>query len=819
MSKPTALPADKLYRVYDPAALGFETTDDLPDLDEIVGQPRAVEAMRFGIDIRHQGYNIFVLGPQGAGRYTLIGEFLRRTASAQPKPYDWCYVNNFAEPHKPKALRLPSGQALPFRAAMTQLIDDLRAAIPAAFESEDYQARRNLIENDIKERHDQAFKAVREEAQHRGLALGQAPTGFVFVPMRHGRAIPPEVFNALEQADREAITANMREMEERLEAVLRQSQVWQKEMFEKLRTLNQQAAQRVVDHMIAPLLQDYAALPEVATYLNALREDLIQNSVRFLRAATTALQPMPVGGSAGRDAVGDEETAPFRRYQVNILVHNGATPGAPVVYEDLPSVPGLVGRIEHAAQFGQLVTDFTFIKAGALHKANGGYLIVDARKLLLEPFAYEELKRALLARQIRIDSLAQRMGYAQISTLEPEPIPLNAKVVLVGEPTLYYLLSAYDPEFLELFKVQAEMGDRMPLTDEHVGLYARLIATLVRRERLKPMTAGAVARILEHSARMVEDREKLSARFAYVLDGLREADYWAGEANAARIDESHVERAIAAHIRRADHIREVMQEQILRGHVLIDTAGAVSGQVNGLSVLQVGGFVFGKPSRITARVRMGRGEVVDIERRVELGGPLHSKGVLILSGYLGAKYAAERALALSATLVFEQSYGGVEGDSASSAELYALLSALADLPIRQNLAVTGSVNQFGQVQAIGGVNQKIEGFFDVCAARGLAGDEGVLIPASNVVNLMLRRDVVDAVRARRFHVYPISTIDEGIELLTGTPAGVAGADGAYPAGSVNARVAARLDAFARAARRFARTGPLAEGDDGAEKNA
>jgi predicted ATP-dependent protease len=816
MPLPQPLPPEKLYRVCDPAALGFKTTAEVPDLEEILGQPRAVEAVRFGIDIRRQGYNIFVLGPQGAGRYTLIGEFLRRTAAAEPKPDDWCYIFNFTEPHKPKALRLPPGQGLPFRAAMAQLVEDLRAALPAAFESEDHQARRNLIENELKERHDLAFKALREEAQHKNLALGQSPTGFVFVPTRHGRAIPPEVFNALEHADRDAIAANMREMEERLEALLRQSQTWQKESLEQLRKLNQQLAQRVVDHLIEPLKRDFAAFPDVVNYLNAVRDDLINNVLRFLRAtATGAAQAIGGPGPTSGESLGEDDHALFRRYQVNVIVHNGATPGAPVVYEDLPSVPGLIGRVEHAAQFGQLVTDFTFIKSGALHKANGGYLILDTRKLLLQPFAYEELKRALLAKQIKIESLAQRMGYAQISTLEPEPIPLELKVVLVGDPMLYYLLSAYDPEFLELFKVQAELADRMDHTTETLGSYARLIATLVRREKLRPFTAAAVARLVEHSARMVEDSAKLSARFAYILDWLREADYWAGEESAAEADAKHIEQAIAARIRRSDHIREAMHEQILRGHVLIDTAGARAGQVNGLSVLQLGDFAFGKPSRISARVRMGRGEVVDIERRVELGGPLHSKGVLILAGYLGAKYAPDRPLALSATLVFEQSYGGVDGDSASSAELYALVSALADAPIKQGFAVTGSVNQFGQVQAIGGVNEKIEGFFDVCVGRGLKGDEGVLIPASNVVNLMLRKDVVEAVRAGKFRIFPVSTIDEGLELLTGVPAGAPGPDGAYPAGSLNARAAARLEEFAAAARRYALRAPEGGEGDGA----
>jgi predicted ATP-dependent protease len=824
MAIPAPLPPEKLYRVCDPAALGFRTTDDLPDYDEILGQPRAVEAMRFGIDIRRQGYNIFVLGPQGAGRYTLIGEFLRRAAAAEKKPDDWCYVFNFAEPHKPNALRLPPGHGVPFRDAMAQLVENLRAAIPAAFEAEEHVARHNLIEDELKSRHEKAFQALRREAEGNALALAQSQTGFVFVPTKNGKALAPDEFNALERSEREAITARIRAMEERLEALLRQSQSWQKESFEKLKALNDRLAQRIVDHHIAPLQRAGATYGGVPEYLAAVREDLVRNVLRFLRAAARGAQPpgaatpgAPVSGTG--ESLGDDDPAPFRRYQVNVIVDNAATAGAPVIYEDLPTGPGLIGRVEHAAQFGQLVTDFTFIKAGAFHKANGGFLIVDARKLLMQPFAYEELKRALQARQIKIEPLVQRMGMgmAPISSLEPEPIPLDAKVVLVGETMLYHLLSANDPEFAELFKVQAEMSDRIDHSKEALQNYARLIAKLVRREKLRPFTAAAVARLLEHSARMVDDSDKLSARFAYILDWLREADYWAGEANATHADAAHVEQAIAARIRRSDRVREAMHEQILRGHVLIDTAGAVAGQVNGLSVLQLGNFAFGKPSRITARVRMGRGEVVDIERRVELGGPLHAKGVLILAGYLGAKFAADRPLALSATLVMEQSYGGVDGDSASSAELYALISALSGVPIKQGFAVTGSVNQFGQVQPIGGVNEKIEGFHDVCAARGFKGGEGVLIPASNVVNLMLRKDVVDAVRAGRFRIFPVTTIDEGIEILTGVPAGTAGPDGAFPRETVNARVAARLADFAEAARRFAPRAGEGNGDEHGER--
>ncbi len=809
MALPRPLSAEQVRFVCDPASLGFRTTDDLPDVAEIVGQPRAVGAVKFGIDIRHKGYNIVVLGPPGSGRYTLIGEFLRRAAASQPRPDDSCYIHNFDEPYKPKALKLPAGRALPFRETMARLVEDLRVAIPAAFENEEYHSRRNLIENELKERQDRAFKELREVAQHKNLALGQSPAGFVFVPMRLGQIIAPDAFNALPQSEREAIGKNIADMEPQLEALFRQIQAWQKDSLERLRALNRSAAERVVDHRIAPLREAFAGFPGVLAYLQCVRDDVIRNVFDFLKAAASG-----TGGTTGQapaihslvhnpnELVGGEDANPFRRYQVNVIVHNGDGGGAPVVFDDAPTFMSLVGRVEYAAQLGQLTTDFTLIKPGALHKANGGYLVLDLRKLLMQPLAYEELKRTLLSQQIRIELVAQRLGYSSVVTLEPEPIPLDAKIVLVGDSMLYYMLSAYDPEFPELFKVQAELSDRLAPSAEMLPHYSRLIATLCRREKLRAFDAGAVARVIEHSARMVEDRERLSARFAYVLDLLREADYWAGEVERKVVTSVEVQKSIDTRIGRADHMRERVHEQIERGWVMIDTAGEAVGQVNGLSVLQLGNFAFGKPSRITARVRVGRGEVIDIERRVELGGPLHSKGVYILSGYLGAKYAADGPLALSASLVFEQSYGGVDGDSASSAELYALLSALAGIPIRQGFAVTGSVNQFGQVQAIGGANEKIEGFFDICRARGLTGDQGVLIPAANVVNLVLRGDVVAAIADGRFKIFPIRTIDEGIALLTGREAE-----------AIDERVAERLREFAAVARKL---GPPAAGGDHAE---
>ena len=552
----------------------------------------------------------------------------------------------------------------------------------------------------------------------------------------------------------------------------------------------------------------YADLADVTAHLDTVQEDMIENARDFMRpeggrpGGGTGGGMGPQGGLA---AIAGPSPAPsFARYQANVIVANGAAEGAPIVYEDHPIHPNLMGRIEHQSQYGALVTDFNLIRPGALHRANGGYLIVEARKLLMQPFAWEELKRALRARELRIESLGQLYSLVSIVSLEPESISLDVKVVLLGDPQLYYLLCRFDPEFGELFKIPVDFEDRMPRDEGTARPFARLVATTARQAGLRPFDKAAVAKVMDRAARLAEDGERLSTHLASISDLLREADYWAGERRRRTVTVKDVRDAVAAQIRRSDRLRERVLEEIARGTILIDSTGAAVGQINGLAVWQLGGFAFGRPCRITARIALGRGEVVDIEREVALGGPLHSKGMLILQGFLAARFATRRPMSLKASLVFEQSYGGVDGDSASSAELYALLSGLSGVPIRQGLAVTGSVNQLGQLQAIGGVNEKIEGFFDVCCAGRLTGDQGVLIPASNTKHLMLREDVVEAAAKGRFHIYLVAAIDQGIEILTGVPAGEADAGGAYPEGTINHRVEARLAELAEAARRFAR---------------
>ncbi|MGD8626695.1 MAG: ATP-binding protein [Anaerolineae bacterium] len=790
------LKPDELYRQTDPDLFSFETTAELDDLDQVLGQPRAIEAMEFGLGIEARGYNIFALGPAGTGKRTVVRQYFERRAGEKPVPPDWCYVNNFDETHKPKAIRLPPGMAVGLRQDMNRLIESLSTALSAAFESEEYQARRQSIAGEFQEKQSEAFQELQEEAKSRGVALLRTPSGLAFAPMRDGEVLPSEEIQELSQEEREKLEAEVEELQEDLQKIVRQVPGWQRQVQEKLRDLNREMAEFAVGGLIDELREKYNDHAEVVAHLDAVQKDIVENAQKLTSPSEEegGLAAMLTGAAGGQ---GFEPGSPLlRRYRINVLVDHSDAQGAPVIFEDNPTYQNLVGRVEHRAQMGALITDFNLIKPGALHRANGGYLILDARKVLLQPYAWESLKRALQSGEVRIESVGQMLSLMSTVSLQPGTIPLDVKVALFGEPMIYYLLYHSDPDFPELFKVQADFARQMERNDENQELYARLLATLARREELLPLDRSGVARVIEQSARFLGDSHKLSAQMRDVADLLRQADYWAGQRGSETITASHVQQAIDAQIYRSDQMRERAQEGIERGIVLIETRGEKVGQINGLSVLQLGNFSFGRPSRITARAWMGKGNVVDIEREVELAGPIHSKGVLILSGFLGERYAEEIPLSLSASLVFEQSYSGVEGDSASSAELYALLSAIAEVPLKQSLAVTGSVNQHGLVQAIGGVNQKIEGFFDVCRQQGLTGEQGVLIPASNVQHLMLRQDVVDAVEEGQFHVYPVENVNQGIELLTGMPAGERDAEGQFAEGTFNYRVERTLKTMA-----------------------
>jgi len=794
-----------LYRPTPASELPFRSTRELADLTTTLGQDRAVEALLFGVGMRDDDYNLFVMGPPGTGRHTLVNQVLVPRAQRAPTPGDWVYVNNFAAAHRPRAMALPQGRATQFGQDMDSMVAELQAAIPAVFESDEYRTRRQAVEEEFKERQESAFHEVQEEAQKRHLALIRTPTGLALAPVEGEEVMAPQNFRKLPEPARKQIEKDIEELQGRLMRTIEELPQLQAEYRRRIRELMQEVTQVVVAAVMRTLQQRYADLENVSAYLEEVAGDVAQHVSLFLPgdggAAPTL--PLPFGPAAGppfgHEPAGD--TA-FQRYKVNVLVADGSEAGAPVVTEDLPNQPNLVGRVEYQQELGALTTDFTRIKAGALHRANGGYLVLDTLKLLQQPLAWDALKRALQARCIKIESPAQMLSLISTVSLEPEPIPLEVKVVLIGERPLYYLLSRLDPDFNKLFKVAVDFEEELPRTAESSLEFARLLATQARRRGLRSLRRQAVARILEHASRIAEDGERYSLELGRIDDLLREANHFAGEAGHSEIERDDVDTAIRAQIRRVERIRERSQEMILREIVLIDTDGEAVGQINGLAVLSVGNFSFARPSRITARVRMGAGEVVDIERRVELGGPLHSKGVLILASFLGARFSGEYPLSLSASLVFEQSYAGVDGDSASSAELYALLSALTELPLRQDLAVTGSVNQFGRVQAIGGVNEKIEGFFDICRSRGLTGRQGVLIPEANVKHLMLRDDVVGAARTGQFHVYPVRTIDEGIELLTGVAAGAPRKDGSYAPGTVNRKVRDRLLEFAEQRRRY-----------------
>ncbi len=800
------LEASALYHACDHSQLDFNSTAELDDLIEIIGQARALEAIHFGIGIKKGGYNIFALGPAGTGKHAVVTQLLSQKASSEEEPSDWCYVNNFETHHKPIKLSLPKGLGRTLCTEMEQLVDELRAAIPALFESDAYRSKVHELEEDLKAMQERAIDEVRQSAKVKEIALIRTPNGFAFAPMQGEEVINPKDFKNLSDDEKQKYDAEIEELQDTLERVMRLIPQWRREAREKLKSLNTEVAMSVVGHLIDELREQYKDHEAVLNYFDNVQDDVIANIDDFRRSEEDESTVVFGGGLHGSS---------FKRYEVNVLVDHTNSSGAPVVFEDNPTYQNLVGRVEHMAMMGALITDFTLIKAGALHRSNNGYLVLEAYKLLQHPFSWEALKRALRSNEIHIGALEQMLGLVSTVSLEPEPIPLSVKIVLVGDRILYYLLYQLDPEFQELFKVAADFDDQMDRSAENQNLYARLIATLAKKEKLRALDKSGVARVIEHSARLAEDANKLTTHMRSISDLLSEADYWAEQHGREFVSAIDVETAINGQIRRSSRMKERLHENILRGILLIDTSGTAAGQVNGLTVIDLGNISFGTPVRITAQVRMGEGDVLDIEREVDLGGPIHSKGVLILSGFLGARYAKECPLALSASLVFEQSYGEIEGDSASSAELYALLSALSGVPVKQGFAVTGSVNQHGQVQAIGGVNQKIEGFFDVCSERGLTGDQAVLIPKSNVNDLMLRSDIIEAVEQGKFNIFAVETIDQGIEILTGMTAGEVDDEGKYPEGTINFKVTQQLLRFAEIRHEFGES--KKEHDEGDER--
>lgn len=796
------LTPDQLRRRCDPGRFPFATTAELDAAPEQApGQERARAAIEFGIGIRQAGYNLFAVGSPGVGRRTLVERLLGSAPPTDGTLRDWCYVNNFADPQRPLALGMPAGRGTALRDDIAHWLAELRDAIPAAFDTDEYRDRLGRIDAEFNERQQHSFGAIGERSSAEGIALLRTPTGFSFAPLSGSDIMTPEEFGKLPQERQTALAEAMRRYEAELESVVRQVMVWRRERAQAIRALNGEVVEFAVGRITTEMRRRYEDLPEVAAYLDAAKKDVIEHVDDFRKPPEQAVE---VGGMMMRGE------ADFGRYKVNLVVSNDPARSAPIVFEDHPTYANLVGRVEHVAQLGALVTNFGLVRAGSLHRANGGYLLIDAEKLLQQPYAWEGLKRALRTREIRIDSLGQIYSLVSTLSLEPQPIPLDVKVVLFGPRWLYPMLLAYDPDFGALFKVAAEFAEDVQWTDPSLAALAQLVAGIAKRRGLMAFTREGVAAIAEECARLADDATKLSVHVRSIEELLQESDYWAGQAGRAVVDAPDVLKAADARVERSSLTRDRLQEMVLRGILTIDTDGAVVGQVNGLAVFSVGAASFALPQRITATTRFGKGEVVDIQREIALSGAIHSKGVLTLSSFLATRFGRPRGLSLSATLSFEQSYSMIDGDSASVAELCVLLSSLSGVPLRQDFAVTGSIDQHGRVQAIGGVNEKIEGFHAICKARGLTGRQAVVIPATNREQLMLRPDVIESVRAGRFAIYTVAHVDEALELLTGTPAGTEDARGAFPRDTVNARVAARLaqlEQSGTAPRRGAGSGP------------
>ncbi|MGD0979102.1 MAG: AAA family ATPase [Candidatus Bathyarchaeia archaeon] len=783
------LSAEKVRRECTSDLMRCETTQGLAPLKEIIGQERAVRALKFGLEIKDRGFNMYVAGFPGTGRTTTVKNFVEDLARTRPVPDDWCYVNNFHNQYEPKALKLPAGKGRHLRDDMGTFVSEAQRTLPKAFESEDYGTRRAAAIKTVEEERQKLIAQLTKQAQEQGFILQASPVGWLMIPVIKGKPVNDQEFIALDPKIRDGIEKKRQQLTDQFTSAMRQLRELEGKTDEALKKLNRDVALFAIGHMVANLKEEYKDFPDVITYIDAVQTDILSNLPHFIKEPAEESPPLPFPTRWMRET-------PFKKYEVNVIVDNSDVSGAPVVTEFNPTYQHLFGRIEKEAQFGALVTDFTMIRGGTLHKANGGYLILPVEELLRNPFSYEGLKRALKNDHIVIEEAEETLGFIATKSLKPEPIPLNVKVILIGDPYLYQQLYSLDMDFNQLFKVKADFDTTMDRTEENVQQYAAFVCTLCQKENLKHLDGSGLAKLIEHSSRLAEDQQKLSTRFAEVADTIREANFYATQENSEVITGTHVKKAIEEKVYRSKLIQEKIGEMIQRGILLIDTEAASVGQVNGLSVIDLGDFEFGTPSRVTASVGLGREGVIDIEREAKTGGPIHTKGVLILSGYLNEKYAQDKPLSLSARLVFEQNYEGVEGDSASSTELYSILSALSQLPIKQNLAVTGSVNQKGEVQAIGGVNEKIEGFFEVCKAKGLTGKQGVMMPESNVQNLMLKEEIVDAVKEGKFHIISVKTIDEGIEVLTGVKAGGKQKDGTFEEGTVNDRVDKRLKQMA-----------------------
>lgn len=763
------------YR-FDPTQIPFETTEELSPEETMIGQKRALRAIDFGLSMRDPSYNIYLSGTPGTGKSTIIRSIITRLAKTQPTPDDWCFVNNFHDSDHPKALNLPAGRGRAFQREIDQLIGVLKEAFQKAFQSKEYEDQRRLLEEGFTK----SAEELNKQAEEEGFAINFSVLGVMMTPLLKGKPLGAEEIEKLDPKTRAEIEQKQKEVHERVHRFVQQVRTIREEVNRKLDALNRRVVRYASEHAFERLQKNYRDLPPVVEYIASLQKDIVENFTLFLPQPET---PLPF---TGIDAAPAQPL--LTRYAVNVVVDNNGTEGAPFVEEINPTYNNLIGRIEKRGRFGTLFTHFTFIKAGSLLQANGGYLLLNVIDLLRNPFSWEALKRAIKNQEVKIEDIGDLYGISTTTVLKPDPIPVRLRVVLVGGPLIYHLLRTFDEEFAKLFKVKVDFDLEQDWTDEAPLQYGRFAAWLCRKEGLLHFDRTAVAALLEQASRRVSHQKKLSLQFSPIADLIREASHWAQKEGKTTVSRSDVLRAVREQTYRSNLLEEKIQAWIAEGTLMVDVAGSAVGQVNGLSVIDLGDFSFGRPSRITARVFLGESGIVNIEREAKLSGRTHNKGVMILSGYLGGRYGRENPISLSATLCFEQSYAEVEGDSASAAELAALISALTEIPLRQGIALTGSINQRGELQAIGGVNEKIEGFYDTCRILGMTGEQGVILPRQNVKHLMLKEEVVEAVAAGRFHVYAVSTVDEAIEILTGQPAGTLQPDGSYPEGTVNGTV-------------------------------
>jgi lon-related putative ATP-dependent protease len=786
------VPFEKLRWTCHPDTFQFECTEDIEPLREFIGQDRATDSINFGLAVEKPGYNLFLTGLAGTGKATTIKSRLQKFLEEREARgikcviYDWCYVYNFSTPDQPRILKLPQGLGKSFSGDVEGLLKTLKEDIPKTFGSEEYNKRKQDVMEEHQRRYQKAMDALDKESTEKGLMVQLSPMGAVVVPTTDGKPLAREEFLALPESEREEIEKKRMEMMRKVEETYAGLRDLEREIGEKMKDIDLKAGGFAITRPFEDLGKKYSEHPEITNFLDELKEYTLTKLDLFLQAPATAQIPAPVF----------QQPDSFMAYKINVFVDNSSVAGPPIVIEPNPNWFNMFGKIERKALMGTYISDHTMIKAGAVQLANGGYLILNIRDVLLNPAVWEGLKRVIKTKEVRVEDPWEHFGYFAPQGMRTQPMPVDFKIIVIGEDSVYQLLTVYDEDFWEMFKVKADFDYQMDRSEENVTAFACYISTCCKSENLLPFDRSGVAKVIEYAARTVGDQEKLSARFGALKDLLVEADYWARQVQSQRITGEHVEKAVKEKIHRLDLIAERIRRMITEGTLMVDVEGAVTGQVNGLSVYDLGIFSFGQPNRITAKTFMGRRGIINIERESQLSGRIHDKGVLILSGYLGWKYAQDKPLSLSASICFEQSYSGVEGDSASSTELYAILSSLADVPMKQNIAVTGSVNQKGEVQPIGGVNQKVEGFFDVCKAKGLTGDQGVMVPHQNIRNLMLREDIVQAVRDKKFYIYAVKTIDEGIEVLTGVPSGERQADGTYPEGTLNHRVDRQLAKFA-----------------------